>query len=492
MAGMINALAMRQAVMANTPHTATASGSMASFSTDMVGKLRHLVVGIEPVQDLHGYDNPWPAGGGKNKFDIDKMVITSSISISNGIITVTGNAQNSTKKLSELADLAVGETYVLTANTTGSDKYIYLYGTGANVSWNFGASKTITQEMLDALVMFYGGQNTTSQISNFMIRPDSVSDASYAPYSNICPITGRDAVEVQTTDVNILPFPYVETSLSRFGITYTVNDDGTITANGTASADSWFVLSNAWPYTADRITGQPIRLSGCPAGGSTSTFFISSVVTGHNDVGSGVSINNFRAGYFRFQISIKSGTTVNNLVFKPMVVIGTSVEDYHPYSGNRYTISWESIAGTVYGGTLDVVTGVLTVDRAMVDLGTLEWTTVSNNRFKAEISNLPILPDNNTYPPAICSMYKGATPNNYINSDDIFHFSSSIHAVYIRDTSYIDASAFTTGVSGAQLVYRIATPQIYQLSSTMVKSLIGTNNVWADTGDVESLTYWTH
>jgi hypothetical protein len=28
-----------------------------------------VVTTLEPVQDLHGYDKPWPAGGGKNLFN---------------------------------------------------------------------------------------------------------------------------------------------------------------------------------------------------------------------------------------------------------------------------------------------------------------------------------------------------------------------------------------------------------------------------------------
>ena len=120
----------------------------------------------------------------------------------------------------------------------------------------------------------------------------------------------------------------------------------------------------------------------------------------------------------------------------------------------------------------------------MKDLGTLGWETASNNRFKAIIDDLEILQDNNSYPDGICSIYKGATPNNYINSDDCFHFSSSIHAVYIRDTSYSSASEFTTAMSGVQLVYELATPIEVQLSPVQIQALQGINNLWCDTGDI--------
>ena len=46
----------------------TLAMSIASFSDGADGMpVKKLVAQIEPVQDLHGYDHPWPAGGSKNK-----------------------------------------------------------------------------------------------------------------------------------------------------------------------------------------------------------------------------------------------------------------------------------------------------------------------------------------------------------------------------------------------------------------------------------------
>jgi hypothetical protein len=47
----------------------------------------------------------------------------------------------------------------------------------------------------------------------------------------------------------------------------------------------------------------------------------------------------------------------------------------------------------------------------------------------------------------------------------------------------------TTPTIGAQVVNIGATPITYQLTPTQVKSLLGTNNVWADTGDVNEAVY---
>lgn len=54
--------------------------------------------------------------------------------------------------------------------------------------------------------------------------------------------------------------------------------------------------------------------------------------------------------------------------------------------------------------------------------------------------------------------------------------------------SYESAAAFKTAMSGQTLVYELATPQTIQLTPTEIQTLLGENNVWADSGDVE-ITY---
>ena len=52
--------------------TDTASGAIATFPDGADNfPVKDLKVWIEPVQDLHGYDHPWPEGGGKNIFNYD-------------------------------------------------------------------------------------------------------------------------------------------------------------------------------------------------------------------------------------------------------------------------------------------------------------------------------------------------------------------------------------------------------------------------------------
>lgn len=146
--------------------------------------------------------------------------------------------------------------------------------------------------------------------------------------------------------------------------------------------------------------------------------------------------------------------------------------------GTTYTTDLNQ---TVYGGTLDLVTGVLTVDRAMVDLGTATWYYVSAQDC---FYTYKVREYTKQSPNLVCSNY----PYVGIYADLVDKSCGYIYgnAICIRDSSFNqDASAFKTAVNGVQLVYELATPQTYQLTPHQIQTLVGQNNVWSDAGNVE-------
>jgi hypothetical protein len=112
------------------------------------------------------------------------------------------------------------------------------------------------------------------------------------------------------------------TSQTINGVTFSVNDDGTITANGTATADnvSFFVNTDV---SASIL--RSVKFTGCPAGGSDSTYQMILEQNGYPyssiafDRGSGYDLSYTGNVNVACYIQIKSGITVNNLVFKPMI-----------------------------------------------------------------------------------------------------------------------------------------------------------------------------
>jgi hypothetical protein len=170
--------------------------------------------------------------------------------------------------------------------------------------------------------------------------------------------------------------------------------------------------------------------------------------------------------------------------------VGSTATAYEEYiEPTTITVDWTSEAGTVYGGTIDVATGLLTVTHGILDLGTKTYTKGNRNTdntgyifYFRDATNIASRGD------AVCSALKTVTnPANWealpVNSCNA---ASGSYMIFCAD--YADAASFKTAMDGVQLVYTMATSQTYQLSGQQLKTLLGTNNVWADTGNV-SVTY---
>lgn len=130
--------------------------------------------------------------------------------------------------------------------------------------------------------------------------------------------------------------PTLQTTTQN-GVTCTNNGDGTYTLNGTATEG--VVLSIVGPPTKNAVEGY--KLLGCPINGSNDTYRI--VVSYYdneqwkaegNDIGNGVIIDGTYSK-INYLIKVESGTTVTNLVFKPMITtdLSATYDDFVPYSG---------------------------------------------------------------------------------------------------------------------------------------------------------------
>lgn len=126
---------------------------------------------------------------------------------------------------------------------------------------------------------------------------------------------------------NLIPFTY-ETKTAN-GVTFTVNGDGTIKVDGTATANTYFDLGKPTLPAGDYI------LTGLPSAGSSSTFKITFKFedTQQNLFGTDgktFTINSEATAQENY-LFIASGYTANNLVFKPMIAKGTTIKDYEQY-----------------------------------------------------------------------------------------------------------------------------------------------------------------
>lgn len=175
-----------------------------------------------------------------------------------------------------------------------------------------------------------------------------------------------------------------------------------------------------------------------------------------------------------------TGNVNDVATFKDIIV---SVEDdaYQPYTAQTVTIDLD---GTRYGGTVDVKTGVMTVDRAMVAMGTLDWT-YSSNRMKSVLND--IKPCESTVVPNLTAeQYRAIKWSAGLSSnhDGIALNPTAVGTGYEVVVYATDSSNTPSG----KLVYPLASPFTVQLTPAELSLLYGTNNVWANTGDIE-VTY---
>lgn len=148
---------------------------------------------------------------------------------------------------------------------------------------------------------------------------------------------------------NLIPFPYYEGSHTDNGIEWTVNEDGTVTANGTATKTSEFTvtlrLGGDNPFILPSGT---YSISGCPMGGSGTTYSINVIKTSESTGGvEYVTREDGQGGTFTLEketriglnFFVRIGQTVENLTFKPMLVKGDTAKEFRKNFQTTYELS---------------------------------------------------------------------------------------------------------------------------------------------------------
>ena len=177
------------------------------------------------------------------------------------------------------------------------------------------------------------------------------------------------------------------------GVTCTNNGDGTYTLNGTAIETVFLGVGNC-SGSADK----KYKLCGCPLNGSNKTYFATlNKVNMNYDIGSGSTVNNMNFDT-EYMIVVLKGTTVRNLIFKPMLTtdLTTTYDDFEPYHEQTVTLPYTLNAIPVNSGGNVTINGQQYVsDYVDVERGKLV-RMVDDVEAKNYIWNL--YPDGNNMP----------------------------------------------------------------------------------------------
>lgn len=462
--------------------TETASGSIASFTDGSASPVTALSVAIDPVQDLHGYDAPWPAGGGINKYPpiiISKTSENPTVSTTDDVYTINGSPTGYGQTIArDSFTLPAGSYYFKVFVVSGSGNVVpQLRSTDGNTTYASGLlpSFTLTEETI-LVPRFTWNSGTISNLKiKLMIVSGSEEPTSYAPYSNICPISGHTSATVTRTGKNLL-------DQSKCIAKRYINANG-----GVYNSDNWSVSD----YTPIK-GGQTYTFSGYTAAGwsayhafynSNKTFISSVYAINHSTF---TAPNN--ATYVRLSIYTETPTVAQ-------LELSSTATAYEPYQGQTVTIDLD---GTRYGGTLDVLTGEMTVTWVKVvfdgsDSGKVTYKYPNKYCFNIT-TDLPQgalvkTPNNNSTIGLISDMLTNLTDNalyngNYtgIATSTSGNF-SKMGLAFLEPESVAAANAWLAE-HPITVIAPLAEPQTVFLTPSQISTLLGQNNIWADTGDV--------
>lgn len=179
---------------------------------------------------------------------------------------------------------------------------------------------------------------------------------------NVRPIKGRDSVTVERCGENLLKFPVEK---ETYGISVTTESDGRYHLKGTLNQDGFSCFIGiahlpAGTYTVNRasistplsdnaivITLRKTTPTGNTAWIETSTGFA-------QNTGSLAKPTDISIAFYGSTASIKEGTAIDTYFELILVSSITAPTTYTPYIGSTNTLT---LPRTIYGGTVDAVTG---------------------------------------------------------------------------------------------------------------------------------------
>lgn len=190
--------------------------------------------------------------------------------------------------------------------------------------------------------------------------------------------------------------------------------------------------------------------------------------------------------WIKFDLSTPYGSTYNHNV---SVNYPETDRDYHPYTGNTYTIAFGQ---TVYGGVLDVTRGKLTVTHLYkVYDGSESWYTsgASGGEYRVSLAetltNVKLPTDPDMVLACLCNMFTGKTASQtYQRTEGISWQSGSGIRIYASDYNTSNITPWKTLLTNTplQVVYELETPFDIDLTPEVISAVVGENNVFAGCG----------
>ena len=465
-----------------------------SFSDAAENTGLQITAKMDPVQKQNGQSAVWPGGGGKNLYNAEAYPLQPGF-----INYKTGAAQSLTSETYMCTRAFIpceqlrGQTITISPEPNGTNPGAAFYSADNEAAYISGGKGTAILVPDNASYLRF---TVDTESENAAMIEIGETATSWEPYESIWPISGYTGVEISAAGENLCPV--LNVIPSDQAVTVTVNADGSVTINGTQGETDGIVALST-PFTVKK--NGKYFLSGCPSGGSAESYQLSFCLPNQaadenlaskKDTGSGVAFFPTITHQTCVCIRLAAGTTVENLTFHPMVsmYIAGETRPYEPYHGTIHNILFPASAGTVYGGELLLRSdgsAILSVDRALTDLGELTYTYNQAGYFSARIPTAAVTPaDAQAVPDLLCSVLPIATRSQITNGQVDYGISISLNtnSFQVRYGSITDPAELKTALDGYVAVTRLSSSQVYEFTAEQILSLAGSNNLYADTGDI--------
>ena len=322
-------------------------------------------------------------------------------------------------------------------------------------------------------------------VGSFIIDIEATQSGSGDPSpDNVRTIVGRTSTTVTQHGKNLANV--VDNTYTSSGVTFT-SANGAVRMSGTSTG-----TINRTIGTVQLLAGVKYIISGTKSSGiaDSDTLRIDLRTSSGSVIASGNSYDGFAYTpnediIAQVNIRFVSGQTINATVY-PQVEAGETATDFEPYVMISRTIDWSDVAGPIFHGTLDVLTGQLTVDRILFQTtwgaGTIQNT---KNDIITKVFSLPMSYSIATGAPAsskcnVCT-YK-VSMSAYTES--AFQFVMKQESGAYRWKLVMGLPSSTLDDQAIQVAYLVDAPVIYHLAPTEVRTLLGTNIISASSDNI--------
>lgn len=458
----------------------TVTGNPVSFETDVAKPLKGLLIPFTPVQSGTGDpspDNVRPISGftginavrcGVNLWDEEWE--SGNIDASTGQ-NIPGSDWRSKNYIPVVPGIQIYLYYELpNGKTIGTNIRAFYYDRNKTYIGDIWCGRQAYTVPANAYYMrFYGDSRFEAQNDHVSINFPS-TETEYAPYSG-----ETRQIVVPAVGKNLLKFPYHDASTTfADGFSWTVNADGTVTANGTTAAVRYFNFSTRDEPVMMKAGTYAVK----GTGNASITFNVykatrEMLVSTKDDATFTLEADTEVYVYLR----AASEATIDNLTIYPQIEAGSSATAYEPFTN------------TVFGGTLDALTGVLTVEWASK---AIRWGDVKGTPGQSMTGGYIAL----EYETKVAGE-SGVTKEHECNtavwtwageSNTTPHF-------YVYRGSNGKCTAFVALPNGTDedlnivIVSKLKEPYTVQLDPVTLSTLIGTNALWTDTNGTNEITY---